>query len=95
MKNTDVRTLLATYPLTIGSPFGDIRLSYKLDSMPCPDCGDFHGHVTYLKSDPRLSTSEALPFVEILPVLLLNAGRVADLSISTEILLTSAAARRA
>lgn len=96
MKHTDKRGRAATYPVTIHTPYGVLRLEYTFgSSAPCRDCGDVHDTVSYIEASPRLRTVEALPFVEDLPNLLLNLGRVADLSISTEILLSSSAARRA
>lgn len=74
MKHTDTRRLLATYPLTIGSPFGDIRLSYELATQRCADCGKFHAAVNVLHVPDGLSKRHARAFLALLPEVLEEVG---------------------
>lgn len=69
----------ATFPITISTPFGVLRLAYHLDLEPCPDCGACHGSVTVLDASPRLKKAESLPFLDMLPELLSSAGDLAFL----------------
>ncbi len=67
----------ATYPLTIQTPFGVLRMAYEYDLEPCPDCGRHHASVALLDASPRLKTSEALSFLDGLPDVLAAAGELA------------------
>jgi hypothetical protein len=78
MKNNPRRLAPATYPVTISTPFGVLRLAYNLDDHACPDCGAHHGRVLMLEASPRLKCGEADEFLEMLPDLLAS---VAELSL--------------
>lgn len=77
MKNRSSRVAPATYPVTISTPFGVLRLAYTLDGEPCPDCGAHHGRVVMLDASPRLKYGEADEFLELLPDLLSSVGELA------------------
>lgn len=79
MKHTDKRGKRATYPVTIQTPYGVLRMAYEMDMEPCPDCGQCHGSVTVLDASPRLKTAEAVPFLDMLPDLLMATGELAFL----------------
>ena len=81
MKHTDKKAGRASYPVTIQTPYGVLRLAYELDMLPCPDCGDYHGSVVVLDASPRLKTAEALHFLDMLPQLLESAGNLAFLHV--------------
>lgn len=66
----------ASYPVTIQTPFGVLRLAYHLDMQPCPECGAVHGSVVVLDASPRLKKPEAVEFLELLPDLLSAAGEL-------------------
>lgn len=67
----------ASYPVTISTPFGVLRLAYTLDDHVCPDCGAHHGQVVMLDASPRLKRGEADGFLEMLPDLLAGVGELA------------------
>lgn len=80
MKHTDKFASLTRYPLTIGSPFGDIRLSYEMDTVPCPDCGKFHVAINVLSVPDGISKKQARVFLSLLPNLLGEVVSVVELS---------------
>jgi len=67
----------ASFPVTISTPFGVLRLAYTLDGEPCLDCGAHHGQVVMLDASPRLKGGEADEFLELLPDLLASVGELA------------------
>lgn len=67
----------ATYPLTIHTPYGVLRMAFEYNPEPCPDCGAHHASVAVLDASPRLRTQEALGFLDALPQLLTAAGELA------------------
>lgn len=67
----------ASFPITISTPFGVLRLAYTLDDHACTDCGAHHGQLVMLDASPRLKRGEADGFLELLPDLLAGAGELA------------------
>lgn len=51
----------ATFPLTIGTPYGEIKLELEV----CQDCSD-HFNFRVLDTPPLLSTRQAEPFLYLL-----------------------------
>jgi hypothetical protein len=51
-------TRFTTFPLTIGTPYGEVRLELE----PCENC-DQHFNFRVLSTAPALSTSAAEPFL--------------------------------
>lgn len=80
MKHTDRFASLTRYPLTIGSPFGDIRLSYELGTAPCSDCGKIHAAINVLSIPDGLSKKQAGHFMEMLPEVLEQAGLLVEVA---------------
>lgn len=80
MKHTDTFASLTRYPLTIGSPFGDIRLSYELDTVPCRDCGQFHAAINVLSVPDGISKKEARQFLALLPEVMGEAALLVGVS---------------
>lgn len=80
MKHTDKFAALARYPLTIGSPFGDIRLSYELDTVPCRDCGQFHAALNVISVPDGFSKKQARQFLSLLPDVLEEAVLLVGIS---------------
>ncbi len=74
----------ATYPVTIQTPYGVLRMGYEVNLTPCAECGQFHAAVVMLDASPRLKTQEAEDFlVELLPVVLSALGDLAFLHCAT------------
>lgn len=69
----------ASYPVTISTPFGVLRLAYVLDEETCPGCGKLHGHAVMLDASPRLKGGDADDFLWMLPELLAGVGDLAYL----------------
>lgn len=81
----------ATYPLTIHTPFGLLRMTYELDLVPCSECGQYHGSVSVLDASARLKKPEAEEFLGVLlPQLLGSAGDLAFLHCLTSSTSTAA-----
>ena len=80
MKYTHDFGSLTRYPLTIGSPFGDIRLSYELDTVPCRDCGRFHAAINVISVPDGISKKQARQFLSTLPDILGEAALLVGVS---------------
>jgi hypothetical protein len=60
MNNKPRSTALTTFPLTIGTPYGEIRLELR----ECPDCrSEAHFAFRIVSAAPLLSTRAAEPFL--------------------------------
>lgn len=81
MHNKPRAAQAATFPITISTPFGVLRLAYHLDLTPCPDCGASHGSLVVLDASPRLRAAgpDVVAFLDLLPDLLSSAGDLAFL----------------
>ncbi len=74
----------ASYPVTISTPYGVLRMSYEFSLTACAECGDHHAAVTMLDASPRLKSRESEHFLgEVLPLLLGSLGDLAYLHCAT------------
>lgn len=68
---------VASYSVTISTPFGVLRYIYASSGRRCAECGDVHAAWTLKEASPRLRGGDADDFLAILPDLLTSVGEAA------------------
>ncbi len=68
---------VASYSVTISTPFGVLRYTYASSGLRCAECGDVHAVWTLKEASQRLRGGDADEFLAILPDFLAAVGDAA------------------
>lgn len=68
---------VASYSITISTPFGVLRYVYAASGKRCADCGEVHAAWMLKEASPRLCGGDADEFLAVLPDFLAAVGDAA------------------